>query len=93
MWDGQREIWVDDALKTHYVLSISGTPNAVVQAWMGGRAGGGDEIVLDSHGEGLIDLRPTGLQIAFGTELGLRYVIDGEPGEWTYFTVESALRQ
>lgn len=91
VWDGQREVWVDDEGKTHYVLPVSGTPNAVVQAWLGGSPGGGDEITLDSQGEGLIDLRPNAWQIALGAELGLRYVVDGEPGEWTYFTIKGFL--
>ncbi|MDT0156501.1 sigma-70 family RNA polymerase sigma factor [Microbacterium sp. ARD32] len=82
---GSVSTWFEGST-THYSLPIQGTPGATVQAWMDGEAGGDDEIVLDDQGKGVVDLRPS-LEQAFVTSLGLRYVIDGVPGEWTELQV------
>jgi RNA polymerase sigma factor (sigma-70 family) len=78
-----------DNLGAHYLIPVEGTPGSIVQVWIDGVPGHGDELTLASDGTGTADLRPTVPQLINNAEVGFRYVIDGVPAAWSTTTLWS----
>ena len=68
--------WIDSSLKTHVSVSVVGVPGVPVHALINGSSDGADQIVLDAQGKGVIDLRPTAVQILFNASVTIQYVTD-----------------
>lgn len=69
-------IWFN-GLQVHYSIPVSGVAGQRVEALLDDRTGGGDSILLDESGFGVIDLRPTFWQFidADLTTVTFRYVL------------------
>jgi len=75
--------WEDDRLLpiTHYRVQVQGAPEWDVQALLGGSTAGTTGATLDASGTGVIDLRPTLVQLVLDASVRFQYTGLDENGD------------